>query len=219
MADLGAEPTECMRAAAAILRETCAETIPAWTDACSALERAHEALGRGRLARVAIDEDESVAGWIGAVRDEGGSSWRVDLIAVKVARQRQGVGTALLADLEDRVAALGGLALWARLADRDASTTLGATELYPEVLTSASRLESSAGHPFQFFTKAGFRIAGVLPDASGLGCPDILLVKRPAARAAAGVEEPVGSDAGAASADAGAAVASGPDPGAEPQGA
>ena len=34
------------------------------------------------------------------------------------------------------------------------------------------------GHPFAFYRKLGFVLAGVLPDANGRGKPDIFMAKR-----------------------------------------
>ena len=33
-------------------------------------------------------------------------------------------------------------------------------------------------HPFEFYQKLGFVIVGVMPDANGLGKPDIFMAKR-----------------------------------------
>jgi len=34
------------------------------------------------------------------------------------------------------------------------------------------------GHPFEFYQKQGYVITGVVPDANGVGKPDILMSKR-----------------------------------------
>ena len=44
-----------------------------------------------------------------------------------------------------------------------------------------ARIRNLKDHPFEFYLRLGFRIAGVLPDANGFGKPDIFLAKRVAA--------------------------------------
>jgi aminoglycoside 6'-N-acetyltransferase I len=34
------------------------------------------------------------------------------------------------------------------------------------------------GHPYEFYQKMGFAIVGVMPDANGIGKPDIYMAKR-----------------------------------------
>jgi aminoglycoside 6'-N-acetyltransferase I len=33
-------------------------------------------------------------------------------------------------------------------------------------------------HPYEFYHKQGYAIVGVIPDANGLGKPDIMMAKR-----------------------------------------
>ena len=44
-------------------------------------------------------------------------------------------------------------------------------------MTSLAPIRNYKGHPYEFYRKVGFSIADVLPDANGLGKPDIFLAK------------------------------------------
>jgi aminoglycoside 6'-N-acetyltransferase I len=57
-------------------------------------------------------------------------------------------------------------------------TTLAARDLYPNVLQKLINIKSLRGHPYEFYQKLGFVIVGMIPDANGLGKPDILMAKR-----------------------------------------
>ena len=56
-------------------------------------------------------------------------------------------------------------------------TTLGGANLYPDVLDKLAHIRDIKGHLFSFYLKIGFVLAGVVPDANGLGKPDILIAK------------------------------------------
>ncbi len=101
---------------------------------------------------------------------------------VRPDRQRQGIGSALLADLEPRVQARGGLTIWLGSDDENGMTSLAGVELYPDPLWHLARIANFKGHPYEFYRKMGFAIVGVLPDANGRGKPDIFLAKSVAPR-------------------------------------
>ena len=90
-----------------------------------------------------------------------------------------------MAALEARVAALGGLTV--RLGTDDeplVETGRGRTSLFGidiyrgEPLKHLSAIRNLGGHPFEFYLACGYAIVGVIPDANGLGAPDILMAKR-----------------------------------------
>jgi aminoglycoside 6'-N-acetyltransferase I len=104
----------------------------AWPDMESALEEVHESFGTDRISRIAVDEDGTVLGWIGGISQYRGHVWELHPLVVRVNQQGNGIGRALVADLEARD---------------------------------------------EFYQKQGFVIIGVMPDANGLGKPDILMAK------------------------------------------
>lgn len=41
-----------------------------------------------------------------------------------------------------------------------------------------SHIRNLRDHPYEFYPKMGFAIVGVMPDANGIGKPDIFMAKR-----------------------------------------
>ncbi len=164
---------------AALLFETFKEHWPdAWPTIDAALEEVHESFVEGRISRVAVDGDGSVIGWIGAIKMYDGHVWELHPLAVSPRAQGRGIGRALVEDLEAQVAARGGLTLWLGSDDEDNLTSLGGVDLYPNPLEHLAEIKNLRGHPYEFYQKLGFAIAGVMPDANGFGKPDIYLAKR-----------------------------------------
>ena len=62
--------------------------------------------------------------------------------------------------------------------DENNRTSIGGTDLYPNVLAQLSQTRNLRRHPYEFYQKMGYTIVGVIPDANGLGKPDILMAKR-----------------------------------------
>ena len=177
--DLSPEDEHAVRQAAQLLVDGfCAHWPTAWPDLDAALAEVREALEPGKICRVALDEAGAVLGWIGGIPGYGGNVWELHPLVVRPDRQRQGIGRALVADLEAQVQARHGLTLWLGTDDEDDMTSLSGVDLYDDLPNHLAQIRNVKGHPYSFYLKCGFVIAGAVPDANGPGKPDILMAKR-----------------------------------------
>ncbi len=164
---------------ATLLYEVFQEHHPAaWPDMASARREVEEFFADGRISRIAVDDDGTVIGWVGAIRAYDGFAWELHPLVVKPERQRRGLGRRLVADIEARVRERGAVTLWLGTDDENNQTTLGGIELYDDVFGHLARIRNLNNHPYEFYRKVGFTIVGVLPDANGFGKPDIWMAKR-----------------------------------------
>ena len=154
----------------------------AWPDLDAAARYVGECLADDRICRAAVSDDGELIGWTAAEPLYGGNVWELNVIVVQPSRQRQGIGRALLEDMEGQVAQRGGLTIWLGSDDEDGMTSLAGVDLYPDPLWHLACIANFKGHPYEFYRKTGFAIAGVLPDANGRGKPDIFLAKSVAPR-------------------------------------
>jgi aminoglycoside 6'-N-acetyltransferase I len=98
---------------------------------------------------------------------------------VAASHRRQGIGRALVADLERVVAARGALTLWLGSDDESDETSASGVDLYADVAGAIRGLKTLRGdHPLDFYLRLGFRVTGLMPDANGRGRPDIFLARR-----------------------------------------
>lgn len=149
----------------------------AWPTLDVALAEVRESLAEDRLSRIAVAEDGAVLGWVGAIRQyEYG--WELHPLVVHPRRQGQGVGRALITDLEQQVRERGGLTIYLGTDDENYRTSLGGVDLYPDVLAHAKEIKNLRRHPYEFYQKMGYVVVGVIPDANGPGKPDIWMAKR-----------------------------------------
>jgi aminoglycoside 6'-N-acetyltransferase I len=158
----------------------------AWPTLADALEEVHEALAPEKICRVAIDDDGSVAGWIGGASQYDGHVWELHPLVVAATKQGRGIGRALVSDLEAQVQLRGGITILLGTDDENAMTSLGGADLYPDVWAHIAAIQNLRGHPYTFYQKCGFVIVGVVPDANGFGKPDIMMAKRVGSSVASG---------------------------------
>jgi aminoglycoside 6'-N-acetyltransferase I len=179
--DLAAD-TRLIDPTARLLLDTFRHRTEDWQDLDSARQEVVESMASDRVSRVLLDDAGAVLGWIGGIPSYGGRVWELHPLAVRESHRGQGIGRALVDDLERCAASRGVLTLWVGSDDEHGDTTLGGSDLYPDIQGAIQRIRNLNHHPFEFYLRIGFRIAGVLPDANGPGKPDIFLAKRVAVR-------------------------------------
>ena len=149
----------------------------AWPDRDSALSEVRDSFGCDRVSRIAVDGCKTVIGWIGGIRQYDGNVWELHPLVVRRDCQGRGIGRSLVANLEEFVRSQGGLTLWVGTDDEGGLTSLAGVELYPDCWKHIATMRNLHRHPYEFYLKCGFAIVGVMPDANGLGKPDIYMAK------------------------------------------
>jgi aminoglycoside 6'-N-acetyltransferase I len=153
-----------------------------WPEAWPTLEDAEEeledALDPERICLVALDEDSAAVGWIGGIAEYDGNVWELHPLAVRPDLQGRGVGRALVLDFEAEVAKRGGLTIRVGTDDEANMTTLSNVDLYDDLPSKIAAVRNLRHHPYEFYQKLGYVIIGVMPDANGIGKPDIIMGKR-----------------------------------------
>lgn len=178
--DLTAEDEQAIEQAAELLVIGFQQMAPnAWPDMQTALEEVQEALEPGRICRIALDENNQVVGWIGGIIvGYDNNVWELHPLVVHPNAQKQGIGRALVLDLEAKVRERGALTLMLGTDDEMNMTSLSGVDLYHNLWDKIQHIRNLKNHPYSFYEKIGFTIIGVMPDANGPGKPDIYMAKR-----------------------------------------
>lgn len=176
---LSSDQLQLIQQAAQILVDAFKDHSPeAWPTLEAGLQEVHEMLSEDRILRVALAEDGTVLGWIGGIEQYDGHVWELHPLVVKPAFQGQGIGRALVLDFEEQVRIRGALTITLGADDEDNRTSLSNSNLYEDPWKKINEIKNLGRHPFQFYQKLGFIITGIVPDANGIGKPDILMSKK-----------------------------------------
>jgi aminoglycoside 6'-N-acetyltransferase I len=177
--DLSPDNKVLFEQAARLLVEGFKENWPhAWPTMEAALNEVQECLGPERILRVAIDDNGNILGWIGALTEYNGNAWELHPLVVDPHHQGQGIGRALVIDLEKQVKQRGGISIYLGTDDENQMTSLSGKDLYADAWEHIAHIQNLRGHPYEFYQKMDYAIVGVIPDANGPGKPDIIMAKK-----------------------------------------
>ena len=140
-------------------------------------EEVREMLQDGKLAFMAT-ENGHLLGLVGAMPLYGRTGWELHPLAVRREFRGKGIGRALVAALEEAAAQKGCITMFLGTDDQFGQTSLSNTDLYSDTFEKIKSIRNLQRHPFGFYQKIGYKIVGVIPDANGIGKPDIWMAKR-----------------------------------------
>jgi aminoglycoside 6'-N-acetyltransferase I len=176
---LSASHTQLIGQAAQLLVDAFREHWPdAWPTLEEGWKEVHEMLESERICRAAVDKQGNLLGIIGGIPGYDGHVWELHPLAVQPSRQGQGIGRALVEDFEEQVRSRGALTITLGSDDEDSMTSLVDVDLFENLWEKIRDIRNLKNHPYEFYQKMGYVITGVVPDANGIGKPDILMAKR-----------------------------------------
>ena len=150
----------------------------AWETFEDGLKEIEEMCEAERIFLIAVDDAGKLLGLIGGIPQYDGNVWELHPLAVQPGLQGKGIGRALVVAFEEQVKQRGGLTITLGSDDQDEMTSLAKVDLYVDMWDKIKNVQNFKGHPYEFYQKMGYVITGVVPDANGLGRPDIIMSKR-----------------------------------------
>lgn len=174
--DLSTQSKSVLEEAAVLLVEEFEEPR-GWPTLELAREEVSTVLREG-FARVAL-EGSAVLGWVGGLPEYAGRVWELHPMVVRRAYRRRGIGRALAAVFEAEASSRGGLTATLGTDDDSGMTSLADVDLYENIPRQIAELRDlGRAHPFLFYQRLGYVVTGVMPDANGVGRPDIYMSKQ-----------------------------------------
>lgn len=139
-------------------------------------EEIKKCLEENRITVAAV-EGETLLGFVGAIPQYGVTAWELHPLVVGRQYRSRGIGTSLCRELERELKRRGCVTVYLGSDDENESTSLSNTDLFQNTFEKISRIQNFRRHPYEFYQKVGYQIVGVIPDANGIGKPDIWLAK------------------------------------------
>ena len=162
--------------AARLLTDALPQGWPTYDDA---MQELCECIIPGNTLLAAMEGDE-VIGFGGILAPEYGDRvYELHPLAVRADCRKRGVGRAIVTALEDEARRRGGITIQLGADDEreGGETSLANVDLYDNLPERLKNFQPGT-HQAGFYLKMGYSIIGVMPDANGIGKPDIFFGKR-----------------------------------------
>ncbi len=165
--------------AAVMLFNEFLQTAPrAWNTMEAALREVRECVS-GDYICIGLLNRERLICWAGLRPMYGQITWELHPMVVAKEFQGRGAGRRLITELETIARKNKILNIVLGTDDETGRTSLYGKDLYKAGLyREIENIENLERHPYEFYRKMGYAIIGVVPDANGIGKPDIWMGKR-----------------------------------------
>jgi aminoglycoside 6'-N-acetyltransferase I len=141
----------------------------------NAHEEVEKLLEKERELIVAYD-NEKLLGFVGAI-SQYEFAWELHPLIVDESVRQTGIGRALCKKLEEELQKKNVYTIYLGSDDEYFKTSLADENLFENTLEKIKNIQNYSRHPYEFYKKVGYKIVGVIPNANGLGKPDIWLAK------------------------------------------
>jgi len=131
-----------------------------------------------RFAAFAATDGDVVVGWVGGIKEYDGNVIELHPLAVVPSMRDAGIGRMLVERVEQAAREIGAFTMRVGTDDEDSMTSLSNVDLYDDLPGKIARVTNLKRHPMGFYFRLGYTIIGAVPDANGIGKPDIIMGKR-----------------------------------------
>lgn len=149
-----------------------------WPTLQDAMDEIKERLIPENTLLVAV-EDGIVIGWGGILAPTyNGNVFELHPLAVRSNKRNQGIGRTIVTALEYEARKQGGLTIHLGADDEigDGETSFANVDLFDDLPGKINNFTAGT-HQSGFYLKLGYKIIGVMPNANGIGKPDIYFGK------------------------------------------
>ena len=175
--DMKTLPQEMLQQAGQILTD---ELPEGWANLGEAMEEINDRLFNEKdNTFLAVVEDNTLIGFVGILPIYGGKVFELHPLAVRKDMQGRGIGRLLVESIEKAARERNGITMWLGADDErePGQTSFANVNLYEDLSRKIEEFNPGR-HQTAFYIKMGYTVVGVMPDANGIGKPDIFLAKR-----------------------------------------